>query len=191
MRKVFTAVAGALLLGAGAAHATPISGTYSITDTGTGTITNVLSNPFTLNLTVGAPQTVTLINIHDTTAGTSTISASFVFTAPVAATGSNSGTDVFATLTGHNVNDTFTGSGPTVVNFSDGSILDLAFGSSAYGGTTQGAGGYNNVGLDAPFTFTLVQGPTTRNVPEPLTLSVFGAGLAGLGMLRRRKSRAA
>ncbi|HUK37451.1 MAG TPA: PEP-CTERM sorting domain-containing protein [Vicinamibacterales bacterium] len=33
--------------------------------------------------------------------------------------------------------------------------------------------------------------PTTTSVPEPLTLSVFGAGLAGLGWLRARRARKA
>lgn len=39
-------------------------------------------------------------------------------------------------------------------------------------------------------TNTLVQfNPLNNNAPEPLTLSLFGAGLAGLGMARRKRRR--
>jgi len=46
-------------------------------------------------------------------------------------------------------------------------------------GTNTGAQAWN-VGIDPP-------GPVSTKVPEPLTLSLFGAGFAGLAALRRRK----
>ena len=46
-------------------------------------------------------------------------------------------------------------------------------------------------GTGTNFAFTLNGDPiNTNSVPEPLTLSLFGAGLAGLGALRRRKQKA-
>ncbi|HET7084321.1 MAG TPA: PEP-CTERM sorting domain-containing protein [Rhizomicrobium sp.] len=38
---------------------------------------------------------------------------------------------------------------------------------------------------------TILQNIPTRDVPEPLTLTLFGAGLAGIGAMRRRKKVAA
>lgn len=38
-------------------------------------------------------------------------------------------------------------------------------------------------------TFTAVASPATSDVPEPFTLSLFGAGLLGAGALRRRRSK--
>jgi hypothetical protein len=71
-------------------------------------------------------------------------------------------------------------SGPLVVNFTDGSILDIFL-------------------IDAedwtiyPYIkFKMVQGPTTR-VPEPGTLAVTAFGLLGLaffGMRAQRRARA-
>ncbi len=45
-----------------------------------------------------------------------------------------------------------------------------------------------NKGTTASVTNTVVQYvPSRQNVPEPLTLSLFGAGLAGLGFARRKR----
>jgi hypothetical protein len=44
------------------------------------------------------------------------------------------------------------------------------------------AAGYDDIGVD-----DVLFGPVTTPVPEPFTLSLFGAGLAGAAALRRRK----
>jgi hypothetical protein len=52
----------------------------------------------------------------------------------------------------------------------------------------QGAGeGYNNDYLVWGATLTACPDCDTQNVPEPVTMSLFGAGLAGVAILRRRR----
>jgi hypothetical protein len=46
--------------------------------------------------------------------------------------------------------------------------------------------GYDAIGVD-----DVLFGPVTSPVPEPFTLSIFGAGLAGAAALRRRRKKAA
>ncbi len=48
-------------------------------------------------------------------------------------------------------------------------------------GTPEGVNGYN----DLSFSFT---NTTSSAVPEPTTLALFGAGLIGLGLMKRRKA---
>ena len=61
---------------------------------------------------------------------------------------------------------------------------------------TNGAGGYyfsadltdgSNTGAQAWTIRQIVTGPTPTRVPEPLTLSLLGAGMVGIAGLRRRK----
>lgn len=58
---------------------------------------------------------------------------------------------------------------------------------------TYGAGGGCNGNADYGFvgTYAVTDASTNEAVPEPLTLSIFGAGLAGAAALRRRKKKVA
>ena len=181
MRKLLIATLG-LLAGTIAANATPITFTYTVTDsdaTNQAHITNVLPSPDTINLTVGTPLTTTLFNLKDTDfTGSSTITANFLFSSP-SGSGSPTATDVFVNHTGNNIDDTLTPVTSSFVNFGAAGILSISFDATTTDvETTQGSGGYNNTGLNAPVTF-LLSAPTTTPVPEPLTLSIFGAGLLG------------
>ena len=92
--------------------------------------------------------------------------------------------DVFSTP-GSSAHDTLSSVGPTAYTFSDGAILDITLAGGTYNGNLSS---YN--GISDRITFELVQAPTAA-VPEPMTLALFGAGLAALGtvaMLRRRKA---
>ena len=92
MRKlVFSAIAVASTL---AANATIISGSYTVSSNGSSTITDLLTDPFSLNLAVGIPQTFNLANIFENTDATSTITAAFTFTLPVSAISSLTASDV-------------------------------------------------------------------------------------------------
>ncbi len=71
--------------------------------------------------------------------------------------------------------------GPVTVNFADGSALELKMDDISLSGINGVATGSGNL------TMTVEQ---VASVPEPLTLSMFGAGLAGMAALRRRKRKA-
>ena len=63
---------------------------------------------------------------------------------------------------------------PTTITFSDGSVLGLSIGNIALTGSNGSAFGSSPLVL------------TVEKVPEPFTLSIFGAGLLGAGAFRRR-----
>src|SRR5262249_19701756 len=100
----------AYLATAAVAYATPttIMGSYSITQTGTATITNDLADPFTLVLDVGTPTApVDFFHEVETTGGASTITATFTFNEPTTGNGSIGASDIF-TVTGSARHDTLT-----------------------------------------------------------------------------------
>src|SRR6185503_7498962 len=176
MRKLFWA-ALALAASSAMANATPIGGTYTITSTSDPTITDILANPFSINLTVGTPQTFDLANIFENSDGASTLTATFNFTAPVVGSGGVLLADVFTTP-----------GAKSTVNFSDGTVLDITLGGDVYNGVST-----NYTGLVPTVTFELITDPAgtiplaVAPIPEPLTISLFSVGLAGATVLRRRK----
>jgi len=187
MRKL---ILSALALAASTvvANAVPITGNYSITSTSDPTITGILANPFSFNLALGAPQTFDLANIYQNSDGLSTVTVTFNFTAPVVGSGAVLEADDFTTP-GNSTHDTLTPGVKSTVNFSDGTVVDITLGGDTYNGN---AGNYT--GLVPTVTFDLITDPSAAGptpqavaVPEPLTVSLFFAGLAGAAAVRRRK----
>jgi hypothetical protein len=184
MRKT---ILGALALMATtvAANATPITGNYTVTSSGSAIITDKLADPFTLNLVLNTAQTFSFVNILEQAAADTTITAKFTFTSP---TGSlnDVGADSF-TITGNGSgnHDSLTWTtNLNAITLGDGSILDLTLSNESYNGNSS-----NYTGLTPTVTFNLVKAGTVTptSVPEPLTLSLFGAGLAGAAAVRRRR----
>ena len=189
-RMLTVLVAVAAFLVSAAAHAIPItvSGSYTISQTGTATITDLLPDPFTLALNVGVPTSaMDFFKEFEITfpspphQGMNAITAAFTFTLPTSGNGSDGATETFF-VSGMSTHDTLTwdNGGLIVVDFTDGSILDITLANEAVNGNTA----YN--GLTATVTFDLVRDPPA-SVPEPPSLFLLGAALAFLGAVVRRK----
>ncbi|HTO40710.1 MAG TPA: PEP-CTERM sorting domain-containing protein [Rhizomicrobium sp.] len=186
-------IAGALLVASAfGASATVISGNYSLSSTASPTFTYDLGQPFSFDLDVNVPQTVKLANIRENAAGSSTITASFVFDDATLTTNQITAADIF-TRTGNSAHDdlTWANAGLLTVSFSNGAILEITLSGGTYNGNNNAYVSQN--GLETYATFKLVQAPQPVIVPtpEPITLSLFGAGLAAIGgsrSLRRRKA---
>jgi hypothetical protein len=184
MRKVFL-TACLLAASAMAASAAVISGTYTISTSGA-TVTDSLTSPFSINLALNTPYTVNFANILQKNDGSSNVVTAFTFTSPVSGSTSLTQLDAFFTP-GMSAHDTLSSLGPTAYTFSDGAILDISLAGGSYDGNASNYSGIMDV-----ITFDLVQAPTAAPVPEPMTLSLFGAGLAALGsltMLRGRRKK--
>jgi hypothetical protein len=181
MRKIFLTVS-LLAASAMAASAAVISGTYTISSNGA-TVTDDLTSPFSINLTVGTPYTVNFANIYENHDGSSNVVTAFTFTSPVSGALSLTQSDVFSTP-GSSAHDTLSSVSPTAITFSDGAILDISLAGGTYNGNFS-----SYTGITDTITFNLVQAPTSSPVPEPMTLSLFGGGLAALASLAMLRGR--
>jgi len=189
MRRLYLS-AFALIVSTAAAYATPITGTYSVTSSGSPTITNIFSSPFSMDLVLGTPQTFNLAKLIEHFDGTTNITAAFNFTLPGSGVAAIQGTDVFSTP-GNSAHDSLVwGSGGlAVMNFSNGAVLDVTMAGDVYDGNSD-----RYAGLTPTVTFNLITAPNNNQVtivPEPMTISIFSAGLIGAAAAIRRRRRTA
>ena len=200
---VLAAAASLVLTTAGAADATTVAldGSYTIAYTGSGgngpTISDKLSDPFALNLTVGV-QTANVNFITATPAGTcgtgctnstasGTIKATFTFTSPTGATGNlietgtyqakYSGAALACTTSPAGQTDCIdwsTANDPLAVTFSNGDVLYVTL--------------YNaqDWAITPQISFKLVD-----PVPLPAALPLFASGLSAVGFIGLRRKRKA
>jgi len=202
LRKSFFAALVAVLAVSGPAMALPVetfSGTVSFSDTSplfnnlVGFGGTFATSPFSFTGGTGFTYTDKLtitgldLNLVPTTQSDSVaVGISFALPNVTAATigGTGSLTNTF-NLRGFYYVDTgtITWSGPQTVNFANGSALELKMDDISIAGTNGIATGSGNLN----FTIQKTAAVQAVAVPEPMTMSLFGAGLAGVAAVRRRK----
>jgi hypothetical protein len=209
IKRYFTPalVASALLVGAGTASATPLTGTFSITvyqGVGDGTSTNPIEqanklNPLLLTAPIGSftytgaldfnsppgPNTVAgfIGSGGGTTVGTvptTTLSTgSFADTTLLVITGGTNGAIIGGTVNHDDGASLYQGA--TTIFDSSAPTVETP---SIYSGLVGSFSLYyvEANGLPADLNFDV-----TSSVPEPATFAILGAGLVGIGAMRRRR----
>jgi hypothetical protein len=186
MRKLLIG-ALALIASTAAAGATTVTGTYSVTSSrGSTDIDKDLASPFTLNLALNTPQTFDLADLTEFSDGHADLTAIFNFSSSGGSTVTITGDDNYSTP-GSSAHDDliWDNGGFAVATFSNGIILDITLDGDSYNGAARN---YN--GVTPTVTFKMVHDDPPGDVPEPMTLSLFGAGLAGVAFAAARRRKA-
>jgi hypothetical protein len=164
-----------------------------VTGTQAGTPVVDQNSPFNFNLSLNTHFQFNLFTrvylIPPTNGGATTavITTTFNFTAPTVGTGviisgetanRSGGSSNYTDFIDGNVSSNPNG------NFSDDSLLQITLADAAVGPT----GGKTT---QTTATFALIADPRAMSVREQLTLSLFGAGIAGAAVRRRKSKKAA